>query len=226
MGTQFTKNGAASITKFTVEEAKVNPNVIGNSTFNITRPPPLAKCLPACRTQENTNIFSEAQFPPIREFMNQKQFCLTASHLHQVTCASPERKYFLTIHYPDLCEIVDAFGQVFGNESNCHGWPESFFRGGNRPNKTLEDEITNYAKDNLIFVTYFIQSPFLTVIKRDAEMSFTNFVSNTGGLLGLYLGFSFVSLFEIIFWICKCASPSFPKRSQFNIASTKPPSAL
>ena len=42
-----------------------------------------------------------------------------------------------------------------------------------------------------------IQSPYVTKIKRDVAMTFTSYVANTGGLLGLCLGFSFISLVEI-----------------------------
>ena len=41
-------------------------------------------------------------------------------------------------------------------------------------------------------------------IKRDVAMTFTSYVANTGGLLGLCLGFSFISLVEILFWVCCC----------------------
>ena len=35
-------------------------------------------------------------------------------------------------------------------------------------------------------------------------MTFTSYVANAGGLLGLCLGFSFISGIEIIFWLCCC----------------------
>ena len=44
----------------------------------------------------------------------------------------------------------------------------------------------------------------MTKIKRDVAMTFTSYVANAGGLLGLCLGFSFISGIEIIFWLCCC----------------------
>ena len=38
-----------------------------------------------------------------------------------------------------------------------------------------------------------VQSPYVTVFKRDVAMSALTYIANTGGLLGLCLGFSIVS---------------------------------
>ena len=38
-----------------------------------------------------------------------------------------------------------------------------------------------------------VQSPYVTVFKRDVAMSTLTYIANTGGLLGLCLGFSIVS---------------------------------
>ena len=59
-------------------------------------------------------------------------------------------------------------------------------------------------KTTLALIHVMIQSPYVTKIKRDVAMTFTSYVANTGGLLGLCLGFSFISLVEILFWVCCC----------------------
>ncbi len=202
--------------EFMVEEAKISPDIIGNSTFNITRPK-LKECLPACKTQENHLTFSEAQYPPDPFlFFFKKEFCTTASHLYQETCKNEQRRHLVTIYYPHLCDVLEDYSKAFNKVSTCKNWPWSFFKNGfGWQNQTLEREVTHYAKGNLIYVIYFIQSPYMTLIKRDIEMTLTDFVSNTGGLLGLFLGFSVISLFELIFWACKCMPwLSAPKRSR------------
>ena len=47
-----------------------------------------------------------------------------------------------------------------------------------------------------------VQSPYITKITRDVAMSFITFVANSGGLLGLCIGFSFISAIELLYWIC------------------------
>ena len=53
--------------------------------------------------------------------------------------------------------------------------------------------------------TYFylliVQDPFVTRIRRDQKISRIEFVANTGGLLGLCTGFSFVTFCEIIYQV-------------------------
>ena len=70
------------------------------------------------------------------------------------------------------------------------------------PDQKLLHHLYIYGKDNLAMIHVMIQSPYVTKIKRDVAMSFTNYVANTGGLLGLCLGFSFISILEILFWCC------------------------
>ena len=59
-----------------------------------------------------------------------------------------------------------------------------------------------YGRQNLALVHVMVQSPYVTKIKRDIAMSFVTFVANSGGLLGLCIGFSFISAVELLYWIC------------------------
>ena len=59
-----------------------------------------------------------------------------------------------------------------------------------------------YGRQNLALIHVMVQSPYVTKIKRDVAMSFVTFVANSGGLLGLYIGFSFISAVELVYWIC------------------------
>ena len=59
-----------------------------------------------------------------------------------------------------------------------------------------------YGRQNLALIHVMVQSPYVTKIKRDVAMSFVTFVANSGGLLGLCIGFSFISAVELLYWIC------------------------
>ena len=54
-------------------------------------------------------------------------------------------------------------------------------------------EVYDYGRKNLAFMHVMVQSPYVTVFKRDVAMSTLTYIANTGGLLGLCLGFSIVS---------------------------------
>ena len=87
----------------------------------------------------------------------------------------------------------------------CEKWPGNYFEKYDRPNSTLVEEMYKYGRENLALIQVMIQSPYFTKIRRDVAMTFTTYIANSGGLLGLCLGFSFMSAIEIIFsllWFC------------------------
>lgn len=68
------------------------------------------------------------------------------------------------------------------------------------PQSFLED-LHKYASENLIKLQLFISTPFATEYKRYIETPRISFIANIGGLMGLCMGFSFVSLAEIIYYL-------------------------
>ena len=53
----------------------------------------------------------------------------------------------------------------------------------------------------MALVNVYIKDPVVTRIKRDQKIPIISFVANTGGLLGLCMGFSLISAFEVIFHV-------------------------
>lgn len=68
--------------------------------------------------------------------------------------------------------------------------------------KHIEDYIGSHPKLNTIaFVNVHFRSRKITAIKRVAVFGLTDFIANIGGLMGLFLGFSFLSAFEIFYFL-------------------------
>ena len=61
------------------------------------------------------------------------------------------------------------------------------------------DTIQQYASDNLAKILVMIRDPYVQKIRREQAMTTTAFLANTGGLLGLCLGFSVISLAELVY---------------------------
>ena len=68
-----------------------------------------------------------------------------------------------------------------------------------------------YGRENLALVQILIQKPYYTKYKRDVDMTLTTYIANAGGLLGLWLGFSFLSAIEIIYWAIRFTTGHFLK---------------
>ena len=59
-----------------------------------------------------------------------------------------------------------------------------------------------YEKDIAIaMVTFFFETPTIFEYTREERMTLIQYISQIGGLLGLCLGFSFISGVEIIYWM-------------------------
>ena len=58
--------------------------------------------------------------------------------------------------------------------------------------------LLEYGRDNLVKIDAYISKPFATEYTTDIVISHTTLLSNMGGLLGLCMGFSVVSLAEIV----------------------------
>ena len=84
------------------------------------------------------------------------------------------------------------------------------------------EELHKYAKENLLWLNVYVKDSFATRIIRDERMTRTSFIANVGGLLGLCMGFSLVSVAEILYFVCKrnnvcCTLPRFcHKKSKKN----------
>ena len=147
---------------------------------------------------------SSALYPQTHNFFHHERFCQVASHIWQETCQDENRTFYLNMKYPDLCETLQQFDNYFGNTTSCQNWPNNFLEINGSPNPTLVKQMVQYGRENLALVRVIMQSPYATKIKRDLAMTFTDFIANTGGLLGLCLGFSFISAVEILFFIGCC----------------------
>jgi hypothetical protein len=65
----------------------------------------------------------------------------------------------------------------------------------------LVAEIVNYARDNIAKVTIFLKDPYVERYIREEKITEITFVGTIGGLMGLFFGFSFISVVEIGFLI-------------------------
>jgi hypothetical protein len=73
----------------------------------------------------------------------------------------------------------------------------------------LVDFLFNYAEKNLAILYIYIKDPYYTSMTKDENIALISFIGNAGGLLGLCMGLSFVSVFEIVYhffryWASRC----------------------
>ena len=120
------------------------------------------------------------------------------------------KKNVLLAEYPRICENLS-------NLTLNSTWPE--IRRELRSVSDLYEDVYNYARRNLLWLNVYVKDSFATRIVRDERMTRTNFVANVGGLLGLCMGFSLVSVAEIIYFGLRTQARPF--KSRFARRTTK-----
>ena len=108
-----------------------------------------------------------------------------------------------------MCNVLEDFEEWINETYSCKHWPTKYFQANHTINQTIVDEVFAYGRDNLALVQILIQKPYYTKYKRDVAMTFTTYIANTGGLLGLCLGFSFLSAIEILYWCTRFTIVNF-----------------
>jgi len=164
-------------------------------------------CLSACTDQINNVGVTSSDFPNRETFVKREEFCITLMKLKR-TCQS-EKAAFLIEKFPSVCQNIQTVmlkTKEALNISLCDDmrW-DRVRRWDSLQNssamRNLEEDIFQYAKKNLAVVNVYIKEPVVTKIMRDQKIPVIAFVANTGGLLGLCMGFSLVSVFEIIYHV-------------------------
>ena len=60
-----------------------------------------------------------------------------------------------------------------------------------------------YAQENVAYIKIAVKDEFYTKVKKDLEITRLEFFNGVGGMLGLCLGLSLISVYEMIFHLAK-----------------------
>ncbi|XP_040569382.1 acid-sensing ion channel 4 [Lepeophtheirus salmonis] len=172
-------------------------NEVEDIIENKTKP-----CLTNCEDQINDLFVTTSNYPNKKTFKEREEFCLLVKKLLR-TCQGHKRLP-LSSEYPNLCSALENIPNVYSHCSN----PLNRWRSEKLENKTLarilQTEIYNYARENLAIINIFIKESYTKRFRKTEKMSRISYIASSGGLLGLCMGFSFVSLAEILYHIFLC----------------------
>jgi hypothetical protein len=155
------------------------------------------KCLPLCEYQTIRPSFTSSAFPIKSTFQYSSSFCLVLFKVARI-CQEPLRaKIFEAslIEHDLTCNKILLANNTIKICSKLGEPIEQYVK----ENPNLSNFLYLYAKNNFVVLQVYISDPYYTLFKQDEQISFITFVSNTGGLLGLCMGISFISIFEIVY---------------------------
>ena len=114
--------------------------------------------------------------------------------------------------YPNLCQfyedhvygnkdIAKHFEKIIKSSAELHQVADMIIglQGVNESDwRRFAGSLLEYGRDNLVKIDAYISKPFATEYTTDIVISHITLLSNMGGLMGLCMGFSVVSLAEIV----------------------------
>ena len=155
------------------------------------------KCLQRCDFQTDSVVMSSTQLVFKDSFPSMQVFCQIFKKIARVCNSNIFRVTYFEEKYPNLnCSYIKSVNyERYVCSPNDLTNPELL---KNYPQ--LVNNLFEYAQNNIVSLEIFIKDPFYTKIKRDQQMTIISFIGNAGGLLGLCMGLSMISLFEVFYY--------------------------
>ena len=172
-------------------------------------------CVSACQDQINSLTLWSRENPKNQEefFSSKLQIICEVYNKIKSTCSSDKRQSLLEA-YPELCDEMDRL-QSLSQEPICgqsQGWNRVELNDYNKTlAQSLEKRMFGYAQENFLEIVVVIKDLTITRVLKDEKTSLISFIANTGGLLGLCVGLSTVSIFEMIYHLIQFIFPALKK---------------
>ena len=171
-----------------------NGNLETTSAFGKSK----SKCWQRCEFQSDSFVLSSTVYPSEAGFPYTTEFCFVFKKIVRICNGDRYRRQIFEMKYPNMsCNEFTSLNQT---SLIC----DSNFQ----PNYTsivdnhIYKFVYEYAKTNIALLTIFIKDSFYAKVKRDEQMTVLSFIGNAGGLLGLCMGLSLISVFEVFFYFC------------------------
>ena len=159
---------------------------------------PSTRCFPPCEFQKNDFSLSSTIFPSEAAFPYMNESCLVFQKIVQICQSNQYRQKLFEAKYPFLeCNTIMSLHKS-GALCNENFSPKL---ASIEINNVIRKQLFDYARANVAQVKIFFKDPFYSRLQSDEELPLFSFIGNVGGLLGLFLGLSMISIFEVIYYI-------------------------
>ncbi|XP_059078307.1 uncharacterized protein LOC131876825 [Tigriopus californicus] len=151
-------------------------------------------CLAACEDQKHSLMVTSAGYPNAESFYLCPDFCLVLRKLRK-SCTG-DRIESLEEWDEELCSIIESSGSL-----GCESLQNNKATNISKANLgKIRRSVAYYAKRNMARVNIFIRDPYVQRFLTEEKITEISFVGNIGGLLGLFVGFSFISGVEFLYY--------------------------
>ena len=154
------------------------------------------KCLQRCDLQTEAVTGTLSTFPNKNTFYFRQEFCYVLQKISKI-CTKNITKQIFQSEY----QINNICGQVLEMNNTLKACNNN-----DKPNidvinsnPQISEFLFDYASKNLAVIKIFIKDPYYTRYIKSEQLTFLSFIANAGGLIGLCMGMSFISIFEIVY---------------------------
>ncbi len=130
-----------------------------------------------------------------------------------------DRLEALNEYNPDLCPLLETVFRegwsckdLQGGGSNISGQFEAKLRNvlaryiSTNPSATSKLVYFipfSYASENMAIINVYVRDPYVRRYVTEEKITEISFVGTVGGLLGLFVGFSFISVVEVLYYLAR-----------------------
>ena len=163
----------------------------------------MMKCRSSCDDQSNSMYVTTSAYPNEKTFRSSKSFCMMIPRLLNKCTGFKKRP--LEKSFPNICSKLAKLRNLRKTDYCMDNrWiPNNGLLNCTESSCEIEDAVLGYARRNLIMFHVLIKDPYSQTYRRDEKITITSFIADLGGLLGLWLGFSWISGAEILFHLTR-----------------------
>ena len=155
-------------------------------------------CMAACRDQTFGVTVSGSKYPAEESYNHRPAFCVIVKKLYSLTCPDTSLRRSLEKRYPGLCRDVE---DVMENSACDDLWTKGGLGDDSERIDHFEENILRYMKENTALLNIYLKEPYCEKVSQNVHITLSTLVANIGGILGLCLGASIITILEIV-WYC------------------------
>ncbi len=175
------------------------------------------KCLSACNDQRDDLLITNSRHPHLH--LRAPAFCTIVSKIKS-SCRLPFKANLLKKSYGQ--EICDLVSDPSSYDAACTVASSNYFMEHTAINATLKRHVLQYAEDNVLAVYIYFVNTAVTRVVKDEKLSIIWYIAAIGGILGLCMGASVITIFEVLWYGMKlCGICS--KNTSFKIRRSAAP---
>ena len=155
-------------------------------------------CLAACEDQTFSVTVTNSKYPGEESYNHRPAFCVIVRKLYSITCPDRSLRRSLEKRYPGLCkDVVDVV-----EDSACDDlWTKGGLGEDEERIDQFETAILRYMRENTALLNIYLKEPYCEKISQNVHITLSTLIANIGGILGLCLGASIITIVEIV-WYC------------------------